>query len=95
MAAVTGFLVMAVREARRCRQEVRAGNGIGAVDRLCWAWRHLAKAEGEPWHIRSTAGWKRSYARAWAAVDAVRTELIRAFRLVAIVAAHHGRRLVG
>lgn len=84
---MTGYLIMAVREARRCRQETHAGNGLLAMDRLCWAWRYLGKAESVPWHIRSTPGWRRSYARAWAATDAVRCDLVRSFRLTAIVAA--------
>lgn len=88
---MNGYLVMAVREARRCRQEVREGNGLRALERLCWAWRYLGLAESAPWHIRSTVGFRRSHARAWAAVDVVRAELSRAFRLVSVVADNQHR----
>lgn len=82
---MTGFLIMAVREARRCRESLAQGDVWPAIDRLCWAWRYLGKAEAEPWAIRSTPGWRRSYARAWAAVDIVRTELARACRMTLVM----------
>lgn len=78
---MTGYLVMAVREARHCREEIRAGEALAAIDRLCGAWRYIGLSESAPWHVRTSSGWRRSHARAWAAVDAVRAELSRAFRM--------------
>ena len=82
----SGYLVMAVREARRSRMELQRGELWAAVDGMCWAWKFMGYAEmGVDYHGRSIA-------RAWRALDAVRAELAGLCRQQ-LIAATHGRRL--
>ena len=85
---MTGYLVMAVREARRSRMELQRGELWAAVDGLCWAHKFMGYAEGAIY----TEYRQRSISRAWAAIDAVRAELARACKLQ-LIAATPGRRL--
>ncbi len=85
---MTGYLVMAVREARRARKELQRGELWAAIDGMCWCWKFMGYAEtGADYHAVSIA-------RAWRAIDAVRGDLCRACRLQLIVAASTKRRLL-
>lgn len=66
---MSGQLVMAVREARRCRMELRRGELRAAVDCMLWAWRCMGYAE------QAKTAPVTSFCRAYRAIDAVRLEL--------------------
>ena len=73
-----GYLVMAVREARRSREALAAGDTFAALNRLCWAWRFIANAEaglGGGWG--TPQGSSCSFTRACMAIDAVRDDFVR------------------
>lgn len=68
---MTGYHVMAVREARRCRLALQRGQLWAAIDGMCCAFRFMGYAESAL-PLTSPA---RSISRAWMAIDAVRVEL--------------------
>lgn len=77
-----GYLIMAVREARRARADLQGAEILSALSRLCWAWRYLSQAETlTPGEIRASGGWLRSHARASRAVDTVKVEFARRWTL--------------
>ena len=77
-----GFLIMAVREARRSRSALERGDTFQALNRLCWAWRYLGLADREARKLeRATEGWRRAHGRSSAVVYRVMDDFVKVWPL--------------